>query len=150
MVQWKVIMSESSLRYFTLEEANATLPYVRSIVTDVVAAYEEWKEHVAQYEVMAANSRSVEGETDAQVTLQAEVERIAKLIGGYLSELETVGCTFKGLDDGLVDFLSVRDGRDVFLCWKLGEPEITHWHKLDAGFAGRQILTPEFVGEESR
>ena len=91
-------MSESSLRYFTLEEANATLPYVRSIVTDVVAAYEEWREHVARYEVMAANSRSVDGETDAQVTLRTEVDRIARLIGGYLSELEKVGCTFKGLD----------------------------------------------------
>lgn len=138
-------MADSKLRYFTLEEANATLPYVRSIVTDVVAAYEEWKEHVARYEVTAANSRSEDGETEAQVTLRKEVDRIARLIGRYLSELETVGCTFKGLDDGVVDFLSVIDGRDVFLCWRLGEPEITHWHELDAGYAGRQLLTPEFV-----
>ena len=81
--------------------------------------------------------------------LRTEVDRIARLIGGYLSELEKVGCTFKGLDDGLVDFLSTRDGRDVFLCWKLGEPEITHWHEVEAGFAGRQLLTPEFASEES-
>ena len=150
MVLWKVFMSESTLRYFTLEEANATLPYVRSIVTDVVAAYEEWREHIARYEVMAANSRSEDGETEAQVALRTEVDRIARQIGSYLSELENVGCTFKGLDDGLVDFLSSRDGRDIFLCWKLGESEITHWHELDAGFAGRQILTPEFVSGESR
>jgi hypothetical protein len=143
-------MSDSALRYFTLEEANATLPYVRSIVTDVVSAYAEWREHVAQYEVMAANSRSDLGETETQVELRTQVDRIAKRIGGYLSELEEVGCTFKGLDDGLVDFLSVQDGRDVFLCWKLGEPEISHWHELDAGFAGRQLLAPEFVSGDSR
>ena len=143
-------MSESKARYFTLEEANATLPYVRSIVTDVVAAYEDWRDHVARYEVMAASSRSDAGETAAQVALRTEVDRIARLIGGYLSELEQVGCTFKGLDDGLVDFLSVRDGRDIFLCWKLGEAEITHWHELDAGYAGRQLLTPEYVTGESR
>jgi hypothetical protein len=143
-------MSDSALRYFTLVEANATLPYVRSIVTDVVSAYAEWREHVAQYEVMAANSRSDLGETETQVELRTQVDQIAKRIGGYLSELEEVGCTFKGLDDGLVDFLSVQDGRDVFLCWKLGEPEISHWHELDAGFAGRQLLAPEFVSGDSR
>jgi hypothetical protein len=138
------------LRYFTLEEANATLPYVRSIVADVVAAYGEWRDHVAQYEVMAASSRSDEGETEVQVALRTEVDRIARRIGGYLSELESVGCTFKGFDGGLVDFLSQRDGRDIFLCWKHGEPEITHWHELDAGFAGRQLLAPELVGGEGR
>ena len=136
--------------YFTLDEANATLPYVRSIVTDVVGAYEEWRECVARYEVMAAKSRSDEGETDEQVTLRTEVDRIARRIGGYLSELETVGCTFKGFDDGIVDFLSKQDGRDIFLCWKLGEQEITHWHELDSGFAGRQLLTAEFVSGETR
>jgi hypothetical protein len=141
-------MSDSALRHFTLEEANATLPYVRSIVTDVVGVYAEWRKHVAQYEVMAANSRSDDGETDAQIALRTEIDRIARRLGRYLSELEKVGCTFKGLDDGLVDFLSVQDGRDVFLCWKLGEPEITHWHELAAGFAGRQLLTPELVSGE--
>ena len=143
-------MSDSAVRYFTLEEANATLPYVRSIVTDVVAAYEEWRDHVAKYEVMAANSRSDEGETDDQIALRNEVDKIARRIGGYLSELEAVGCTFKGFDDGIVDFLSEQNGRDIYLCWKLGEPEIAHWRELEAGFAGRQLLTPEFVSGESR
>ena len=136
--------------YFTLDEANATLPYVRSIVTDVVGAYEDWRACVARYEVVAAKSRSDEGEADEQVALRTEVDRIARRIGGYLSELEGVGCTFKGFDDGIVDFLSKRDGRDILLCWKSGEPAITHCHELDSGFAGRQPLTPEFVSGETR
>ena len=45
----------------------------------------------------------------------------------------------------MVDFHSRIEGRDVFLCWRLGEEEITHWHELDAGFAGRQELVPELV-----
>ena len=134
-------MAEPAMPYFTLDEANATLPYVRSIVTDVVGAYEEWRECVARYEVMAAKSRSDEGETDEQVTLRTEVDRIARRIGGYLSELETVGCTFKGFDDGIVDFLSKQDGRHNYLCWKLGEKEITHWHEMESVYAGRQLLT---------
>ena len=136
--------------YFTLDEANATLPYVRSIVTDVVRAYGEWRDCVARYEVMAAKSRSDEGETEEQIALRTEVDRIARRIGGYLSELESVGCTFKGFDDGIVDFLSKQDGRDILLCWKLGEQEITHWHELDSGFAGRQPLTAELVSGETR
>jgi len=146
----KVIMPEPAVPYFTLDEANATLPYVRSIVTDVVSAYAEWRECVARYEVIAGKSRSETGETDEQIASQIEVDRVALRIGDYLSELEGVGCTFKGFDDGIVDFLSKQDGRDILLCWKLGEPEITHWHELDSGFAGRQLLTAEFVSGETR
>lgn len=143
-------MAESAMPYFTLEEANATLPYVRSIVSDVVSAYAEWRARVARYEVMAAKSRADVGETDEQMALRTDIDAIARRIGGYLGELESVGCTFKGFDDGLVDFLSKQDGRDIFLCWKLGEPEIAYWHELDAGFAGRRLVTPEFVSGMSR
>jgi hypothetical protein len=132
-------------RYFTLEEANRTLTYVRPIVSDIVKAYGRWREGVQNYEVIAADSRSDEGETDDQVALREEVDRIAREINAYLVELSAVGCVFKGFGDGLVDFYSRLDGRDIFLCWKLGEPEITTWHELDAGFAGRQELVPALV-----
>ena len=74
--------------------------------------------------------------------------RLAQQINGYLDELSSVGCVFKGFDDGLVDFYSKLDGRDVFLCWRLGESEIAHWHELDSGFAGRQSLVPELIEEQ--
>jgi hypothetical protein len=48
--------------------------------------------------------------------------------------------------DGLVDFPALWDGRLVYLCWKLGEPEVLYWHEIDAGFAGRQPLTADSVG----
>ena len=142
-------MPDLEKRYFTLEEANATLPYVRSIVEDIARAYAEWRDCVAKYEIKAANSRSEEGETEEQVALRNAVDTIARRIGGYLSELEGVGCIFKGFDGGLVDFLSKRDGRDIFLCWQLGEPEISYWHELQAGYQGRQLLKPEFVSGET-
>ena len=58
----------------------------------------------------------------------------------YIEELKRLGVEFKG-PDGLCDFYSIMDGREVFLCWRLGEPEVSYWHDLDAGFAGRQPLT---------
>jgi hypothetical protein len=132
-------------KYFTVEEANRTLPYVGPVVADIVRAYRTWREGVQRYEVIAAGIRSDDGETDEQVVLREEVDQIAREISAYLGELSAVGCVFKGFDDGLVDFYSRLDERDIFLCWKLGESEITHWHELDAGFAGRQELVPALV-----
>ena len=48
----------------------------------------------------------------------------------------------EGPVDGLCDFPSLRDGRPVYLCWRLGEPQVLHWHELNAGVAGRQLLNP--------
>ncbi len=141
-------MAETAQKYFTVDEANATLPYVRRIVQDIVAEYTTWRDAIHRYEVLAAGSTSDEGETDEQVSLRAEVDAIAQRINRYIDELAAVGCIFKGFEGGLVDFHSRMDDRDVFLCWRLGEASVAHWHELDSGFAGRQPLRPELVKGE--
>lgn len=138
-------MTDGPIKYFRVEEANKTLPYVGKIVRDIVAAYEAWRDGVRRYELVAANSRSDVGETTEQIALRENVDRVAMQINRYLGELATVGCVLKGFDDGLVDFYAQLDGRDIFLCWKLGENEIRHWHEIDAGYAGRRQLVPELV-----
>lgn len=143
-------MSEEPVKYFTIEEANRTLPYVRPIVSDIVAAYRQWRAGVVRYEGLASQSRTTGGESPEQESLREEVDVIARRINGYLEELSAVGCVFKGFDDGLVDFYSKLNGRDVFLCWKLGESDVSHWHELDAGFAGRKQLVPEPIEGETR
>src|SRR4051812_23170625 len=50
------------------------------------------------------------------------------------------GIVVRDLDSGLIDFPSLRDGREVYLCWIDGEQDIGFWHELDAGYAGRQAL----------
>jgi len=143
------LMGDESIQYFTLEEANRTLPYVRPVVSDIVDAYGQWKDGVRRYEIIAAGSRSESGETDEQIELREEVDKFARQISACLEELSNVGCVLKGFDDGLVDFHSRLEDRDILLCWRLGEEEITHWHELDAGFAGRQVLVPELAQGES-
>lgn len=54
-----------------------------------------------------------------------------------LAEREIV---LRDLDRGLVDFPSIRERHEVYLCWIDGEPDIAFWHELDAGYAGRQEL----------
>jgi len=143
------LMTETTVKRFTVDEANATLPYVRRIVEDIVADYHRWRDCIYRYEMLAAASKSDEGETEEQVALRENVDGIAQRINGFINELSAVGCVFKGFEGGLVDFRSQREGRDVFLCWKLGEEEVSHWHDVDTGFAGRQPLQPEPVMGES-
>ena len=130
-------------RYFTLPEANATLPLVRRIVADIMSTYPMWRDLVAKYELVAAQARPEWGESAEQIRLRGAIEVVAKEIAACLSELEQVGCVFKGFDQGLVDFYGKQGDRDVFWCWKVGEDKIEYWHDLDSGFAGRQPVSPE-------
>jgi hypothetical protein len=135
----------SSIKFFTLAEANRTLPLVKRIVHDVMSVYPQWKDLVAQYEMIAAQARPEWGESPEQLALKSRVDAVAAKINELLGELEQVGCEFKGFDQGLVDFHGRLDEREILWCWKFGEDRITHWHELDAGYAGRQPL-PEVSG----
>jgi len=139
----------TDIRLFTVERANSALPLVRRIVQDIVAEHPRWKDLVSRYELAAAGARPEWGESPEQLALRGEIDAIARRINGYVDELAAVGCVLKGFEQGLVDFYGKHDGRLVFLCWKLGEEAVTHWHEIDAGFAGRQGITPGFVTSET-
>jgi hypothetical protein len=136
------------IKYFTLAQANKTLPYVRRVVEDIIAEYQEWKDCIHRYELVAAGVQADHGETEEQVALRLRVDDVARRINRHIEELNAVGCVFKGFDGGLVDFYARLEGRDVFLCWRLGEAEIAYWHDVDAGFSGRQPITSEPFGVE--
>jgi len=124
---------------FTVESANRTLPLVRRIVEDLVRQYGRWQQRLTAFEIAAAGVESAR--TSETAALQREVQALAAEIEGYVEELASLGAEAKApLDAGLVDFPGEIDGRPVYLCWRLGESSIQHWHELDAGFAGRQPL----------
>jgi hypothetical protein len=128
------------MRLFTLAEAERTLPLVRRIVADLMAEYPRWRAAVSRFELLSAGARADRGETTELIVSRQEVTASAARINDYLKELEAIGCVFKGFDAGLVDFYTLRDDRPVFLCWRMGEARIEHWHELDAGFGGRQRI----------
>ena len=138
----------ADIKVFTIEQANRALPLVRRIVQDIVAEHPGWKDLVARYELAAAGARPEWGESPEQLKLRGEIDAVARRINGYVDELAAVGCLLKGFEDGLVDFYGYQEGRLVFLCWRLGEERVTHWHDLDAGFAGRRPIAPEFATTE--
>ena len=130
-------------KYFTLDDANRTLPFVSRIVQDIVDEYRHWRENIYRYELITAGRRADDPETPEQLRLRKAVDDSAHRINGFIEELSLVGCVFKGFEEGLVDFRSKMQDRDIFLCWKLGEPEVQHWHEVDAGFACRRALSPQ-------
>ena len=132
-------------KFFTLSEANRTLPLVKRVVQDIASLYPSWKDLVSRYELIAAKARPDWGESPEQLALKAQIDDVARKINACLVELEQVGCEFKGFEEGLVDFHGKLEGREILWCWKLGEDRITHWHELEAGFQGRQPI-PEVVG----
>ena len=128
-------------RLFTVEQANAMLPLLRRIVEDVVIGYRRWQERVREFEVVTANSRADEPDARAE-ELQADAQRLAGEIDGFIAEITSLGVEFKGYDLGLVDFPAELSGRPVYLCWRLGEPSVQFWHDRDAGYDSRQPIGP--------
>jgi len=134
-------------KLFTIEEANASLPLVRAIVEDLARLSRDVLE---RRERLAAvpGSHTREGHeregndpySEEMAQIQEELERDTEELKGYIDELRALGLEPKNGLEGLVDFPALMDGRVVYLCWKLGEPEVLHWHELDAGFVGRHPL----------
>ena len=128
-------------KLFTVDEANRTLPLVKRIVEDLVRDHHLWEEKVRQFELATVGSSPEHPDVIAEL-LQIEAQRLASDIEHYIAELNDLGVICKGMDTGLVDFRGEFDGREVFYCWRLGEPSVQYWHEIDAGFVGRQRLHP--------
>jgi len=132
-------------RIFTLEEAERTLPLLRRILSDLKSEYRIWQDALAEYELISGGSRAEAGETEPVISARRAMTDSADRISGFLDEIAAVGCLFKGFDAGLVDFYTLREDRLVFLCWRVDEEHITHWHEVDAGYAGRQPVDSTFL-----
>jgi hypothetical protein len=127
-------------KLFTLDEALTLLPTVRQLITEIQAAKADMEARTAELERLM-NLSGGNGHHAADVASNRElVQHAGARLQALIEELDGIGVELKGVDDGLVDFPSNRDGRVVCLCWRLGEDTIAWWHETDAGFAGRQPL----------
>jgi hypothetical protein len=77
---------------------------------------------------------------------KSEHDQAAARLAEIVDKIQETGCLVKDLDMGLVDFPSLLEGEEVYLCWKLGEERITFWHGIDEGFAGRKPLDEPGTG----
>jgi hypothetical protein len=130
--------------YFTREEAEALLPVVAPILRRIQEQRSKLRE--GEERAHAVRLRIIKNGHDINKTMM-EIQRAQVLhlqrLQEALAQLSELGCELKDPDIGLIDFLSLRDGREVYLCWRLGEERIKYWHPLDAGFQGRRPLDEE-------
>jgi hypothetical protein len=128
-------------RYFTREEAEALLPQISVILRDMQREYRAMKEHEAELESLEIRARGNGHDLHESIARhQQALTRSTQALRALVMELEGLGCELKDPETGLIDFLGLRDGRDIYLCWRLGEERIHYWHELHTGFAGRQPL----------
>jgi hypothetical protein len=121
-------------RHYTVEQANAAIEFVVERLGRLRAARERLTDDEARLALAGAAPGNGGGEPGRQVS-EAFVE-----MRSALADLQAVEVVLRDLERGLVDFPSLRDGREVYLCWEEGEDEIGFWHEPDAGHAGRQPL----------
>jgi hypothetical protein len=122
-------------RYFTVEEANELLPQIRPLVAEIIDR----------------RGRIVRGRRDVVEFLRQEPSDIggagpSALVQDFIAierlarQIRRHGCILKDLNNGLVDFLAERDGREVYLCWRFGEPRVEFFHDLHTGYMSREHL----------
>ena len=128
-------------RFFTVEEANLELPRLRQWLPRLQARRRRLdvvQRKLGELTVKAAaDGNLLEEEVHGT---QREAQRLTEELNKLMARINDLGCEIKDIEQGLVDFPSLREGREVYLCWRLGEEEVAFWHELDAGFSGRQPL----------
>lgn len=128
-------------RYFTVEEATGLLPRLTEILLDMQARkrdLDRLRQQLAEAAAQAAgNGHLLERDLTEK---RGTVERAASALGDLARQITDLGCELKGVEEGLIDFRALREGREVYLCWRLGEERVEFWHELEGGFAGRQPL----------
>jgi hypothetical protein len=134
---------DESPRFFSVEEANEVVGTLEIEFGRIARVREELGPVVSAVGGADAAVAILHENADLTADQQAEAERLRLLaaeLTGAIERVNALGCLVKDVEQGLVDFYSMLDGEPVFLCWQFGEPGVTHWHPVDAGFAGRQPI----------
>ena len=132
-----------SSRTFTLDEAHDLLPVLESLLRGAIegkklieAADAETQELTQRILLNGGMSLNVVALARRKVQREKAMQRVKDAMG----EIDAMGVQVKDLDIGLLDFPCEVDSEIILLCWKLGEKDITHWHGVSEGFAGRKPI----------
>ncbi|MBL7055395.1 DUF2203 domain-containing protein [Candidatus Woesearchaeota archaeon] len=137
MVHKKFQKQELSKKYFTLEDAERLIPQINKILRrtitldkalDLLSSIE-----IEVYDEDYDNLRRV-------TKLNKEFHRLSYEFYANIDKMEELGCVIVDLEIGVIDFYSNYNGKDIFLCWKLGEKSIKYWHDLGGCYMGRKPL----------
>ncbi len=135
-------------RYFTLDEARASLPVVGRSIREAVHCRTRYQEaeraiHNLTQRILMLGGVSVD--TAAAEAWKNQYDSNGQSLKNAMERIEEIGVIVKDLDVGLVDFPTLLRGEEVYLCWRMDERDIDHWHGVNEGFSGRKAIDQHFL-----
>ncbi len=129
------------VHYFTREEAEALLPQITVVLRKIQESRAAILQTEAELDALrlqaAGNGHHLH---ERMMKLQQALSQQTHILRSMVEEVHSFGCVLKDPERGLIDFLSLRNGQEIYLCWYLGEERINYWHYLHTGLVGRQPL----------
>ena len=122
-------------RYFSLGEANAIITAIRPLIAEMMDIRKLIIEKQPEIWPIVSKAAGNGGSKEASEIVY-DFGRLDELV----REINATGAILKDINKGLIDFLSTREGRDIYLCWKYGEVQIGYWHEIDEGYTGRYTI----------
>lgn len=141
-------------RYYTVEEANEMVPFLEEAFTRILQMRQQISEIMEMLELVEAAPETEDFEiaipdvSPAVIHNRATLKALMLCVQDEITAVKATGCLLKSIDNGLVDWYAKKGGRDVFLCWRLGEKEVGFWHDTREGFRGRRPVSELYEGEE--
>ncbi len=135
-------------RFFTLSQAEKLLSQVESAIREAIARKSDYDQAEAEWQGFSQRIMVQGGmQVDRSRLLEQKNRResAAQDVKNAIERVHECGCVVKDLDVGLVDFPTLLNGQEVYLCWKLGERGIQFWHGVHEGFQGRKAIDAEFL-----
>ena len=135
-------------RYFTLDEAHEQLPSVAEDIREAVSLKSQFVAAEAELQKLLTRIAVMGGTViDREPIAAAKHQRdqTSRNLKATIERVNSYGCLLKDLDIGLLDFPTLYRGREVYLCWKLGEPGIEYWHGVSEGYQGRKKIDQDFI-----
>jgi hypothetical protein len=139
-------------RRFTLAEAQSLIPEVSRLLREAITlktGYEEAEHTLQEWNRRITFAGGMVVDRERSLDARRRRDAFATGLRNAIEQVQATGCLVKDLDSGLIDFPALFRGEEVYLCWKLGEPEIAFWHGVDEGFKGRKAIDRDFLDHHS-
>jgi len=135
-------------RFFNLTEAEGLLPEVGRLLRSLIQAKQDYESGKADLDAIKQRITLLGGilaPRDEIVASRTRKDSAERALKSTIEQIAHTGCQLKDLDTGLIDFPTIYRDREVYLCWRLGEPDIKFWHHIEDGFRGRRPIDRDFL-----
>ena len=124
---------------FTVDKANTILPKVKKRFDEILCC----KNNVMDIQEELQNLSDSNSSFEKFIKKKQELNHAVTSLYNMIQELEDMGVMIKSVDEGLLDFPSIRYDEEIWLCWKFGENKVKFWHRKEEGFMGRKPIPQE-------